>query len=106
MGSQWLEDGISVYELRQLERIIVCTLVGVVLAGVAIRGFGQTARPATPAPAPTPPPFQPLRYEEDWSYLENASRRSEWLDRLKYIPLNDNGWYLSLGGESRTRYEY
>jgi len=65
--------------------------------------FGQTQQPATP---PSPPLFQPLRYEEDWSYLEDKSRRSEWLHKIKYIPLNNKGWYLSLGGETRTRYEY
>jgi Alginate export len=25
---------------------------------------------------------------------------------LKYIPLNQCRWYLSLGGETRSRYEY
>jgi hypothetical protein len=40
-----------------------------------------------------------LRYDEDWSYLGDESRRSEWLERLKYIPLNERGWRLSLGGD-------
>jgi hypothetical protein len=58
-----------------------------------------------PTPAPTPPPYQQQRYDEDWSYLKD-SKRSDALDRLKYIPLNDRGWYVSLGGEVRWRYEY
>src|SRR5262245_64710134 len=92
-------------------RRIVCVVVIVTIAGVGTMAFGQTAQPATPlpvaAPSPqSPPPFQPLRYDEDWSYLRDESRRSEWLDRLKYIPLNERGWYLSIGGEARIRYEY
>src|SRR5262245_55766100 len=53
--------------------------------------------------------YQPLRYGEDWSYLSDQTKRSEDLDRLKYIPLgtsDEPGWYLSLGGEARVRYEY
>src|SRR5262244_4202621 len=97
----------------QLARRILRVFAIVTIAGVGVGAFGQTAQPATPlpvaAPAPSPqspPPFQPLRYDEDWSYLEDESRRSEWLDELKYIPLNNRGWYLSLGGEARIRYEY
>jgi hypothetical protein len=95
--------------------MIICVLVIVMLAGVGIGVFAQTMQTATPppaaapAPAPSPqspPPFQSLRYEEDWSYLKDESMRSEWLDRMKYIPLNNRGWYLSLGGEARIRYEY
>src|SRR5215510_12157626 len=60
----------------------------------------------TPTPAPTPAPYQQQRYDEDWSYLRNPETRTEELDRLKYIPLNDRGWYVSLGGEARWRYEF
>src|SRR5262245_5202425 len=96
---------------NQSARRTFCVFVIVTIAGVGMGAFGQTARPAKPlpgaAPSPqSPPPFQPLRYDEDWSYLGDESRRSEWLDRLKYIPLNERGWYLSLGGEARIRYEY
>lgn len=63
-------------------------------------------RAQTPTSSPTPPPYQPQRYDEDWSYLRDPGRRTDPLDRLKYIPLNDCGWYVSLGGEARWRYEY
>ena len=59
-----------------------------------------------PSPSPTPPPYLPQRYDEDWSYLQEESRRTDPLDRLKYLPLNERGWYVSLGGEARWRYEY
>lgn len=85
---------------------VICVLVVVMIAGIGLGTFSQTTQPAMPLPAAAPPPFQPLRYEEDWSYLKDESMRSEWLDKMKYIPLNNRGWYLSLGGESRIRYEY
>ncbi len=59
-----------------------------------------------PSPSPSPPPYQQQRYDEDWSYLRDPERRTDSLDRLKYIPLKDRGWYVSLGGEARIRYEY
>jgi len=60
----------------------------------------------TPTPSATPPAYQQQRYDEDWSYLKDPEQRTEPLDKLKYIPLNDRGWYVSLGGEGRWRYEY
>lgn len=58
------------------------------------------------APAPVRLPFKQLRYEEDWSYLRDSTRTADPFDRIKYIPLRDqDGWYLSLGGELRERYE-
>ncbi len=72
----------------------------------------QTASAPAPSAATTsaeavpPPPFKQLRYEEDYSYLRDERRRTEPMDRLKYIPLNRAGdWYLSIGGELRPRYE-
>jgi HSP20 family molecular chaperone IbpA len=54
-----------------------------------------------------PPAYKPLRYEEDYSYLKDPDRRTDLLDALKYIPLSSReGWYLSLGGEIRERYEF
>jgi hypothetical protein len=52
------------------------------------------------------PEFDVVRYNEDWSVLRNETMRTEWLDRLKYIPLGDKeGQYMSLGGEFRGAYE-
>jgi hypothetical protein len=72
--------------------VIVVRLALVVLAAVA---FAQENRPA----------FQPFRYDENWSFLADGSRRTDWLDRLKYIPLGPSGWFVSLGGELRERFE-
>jgi hypothetical protein len=62
--------------------------------------------PPAASPTPSPQSYLPQRYDEDWSYLREDSKRTDRLDRLKYIPLNGHGWYVSLGGEGRMRYEY
>lgn len=51
------------------------------------------------------PAYQPFRYDEDWSSMADSSRRTDWLDRLKHISLGHQGWYLTLGGEIRERFE-
>jgi len=57
--------------------------------------------------ASQPPPFTPLRYNEDYSYLRDPARRSgAWWERLKYLPLDSQGWaWVSTGDEIRFRYE-
>ncbi len=53
------------------------------------------------------PPYRLLRYDEDYSYLRDPARRTDFWDSVKYIPLDAEGsWYLSVGGEARERYEY
>ena len=72
-------------------------------------GNGQTPTPtATPVTAtkPSPPAFQPLRYDEDYGYLKDKTKRTDSLDKLKYISLGKENFYVSLGGEARIRYEY
>jgi hypothetical protein len=56
----------------------------------------------------TPPPaYQLLRDKEDYSYLKDPRCRTDFWDAIKYIPLgSQQGWYLSLGGELRERYEF
>ncbi len=51
------------------------------------------------------PTFQTLRYNEDWSFLHDSSRRADWLDPVKFIPLDGTNVYVSLGGEARLKYE-
>ena len=54
-----------------------------------------------------PPKYQKLRYEEDYRYLQDPSKRIDWFDPIKYVPLSEDGeYYLSLGGLIRERYEY
>jgi hypothetical protein len=55
----------------------------------------------------TPPAYKLLRYEEDYSYLKDSSRRSDFWDPIKYIPLcGREDWYVSFGGEVRERCEF
>jgi hypothetical protein len=70
--------------------------------------FGVEVSAQAPAatPPPSPPPYLPQRYDEDWSYLSDKKRDSDLFDKLKYISLGNAGWYVSLGGEARARYEY
>jgi hypothetical protein len=68
---------------------------------VATVAFSEAAQPATQTERPSPrPQYQSLRYEEDWSALRDSSLRTDAWDSLKYLPLNEDGWYLSLGGDS------
>jgi len=62
----------------------------------------SAAGPEEPAGRPQ---YQSLRYEEDWRALRDPSLRTDFWDPLKHIEVNRRGWYLSLGGESRVRYE-
>src|SRR5439155_24315065 len=59
------------------------------------------------SPTNQPPAFKQLRYDESYVYLRDASRRSDYLDAVKFIPLStDQDRHLTLGGEIRERYEY
>ena len=56
--------------------------------------------------AQTAPPYKPLRYDEDYTYLRGAASRSDDLAGIKFISLGANGArFLTLGGEIRERYE-
>ena len=50
--------------------------------------------------------YRKLRYDEDWTYLRDPAKRTDFWDPVKYIPLDQAGdSYLSFGGEARLRYE-
>lgn len=55
------------------------------------------------APTPVEPvrDYSILREDEDWSFLADPSLRQDFWDRLKYIPLGPDGWFLTIGGEAR-----
>src|SRR5207247_3112624 len=52
-----------------------------------------------------PPAFQTLRYNEDCTFLHDASQRTDLLDPVKFVPLDGKNVYLSFGGEARLKYE-
>ena len=65
----------------------------------------RPAQTACPGPAPT---FTQMTYDENNKYFGNPECRTEFLDRLKYIPLRgeNQDYYLSLGIWIRDRGDY
>lgn len=53
-----------------------------------------------------PPAFKSLRSDEDYSYLRDPAKRTDFWDPIKYIPLGRGDAFLTLGGEVRERYEF
>jgi hypothetical protein len=45
----------------------------------------------------TPPAYKLLRYEEDYSYLKDPSRRTDFWDPIKYIPLGGRSSFWGMG---------
>jgi len=53
------------------------------------------------------PPFESLRYEENYRFLHDPKLRTDFFDSVKYIPLNKSeSLYLTLGGETRQHFEF
>jgi len=77
-----------------------------VLSRVGVLIAASLARAQVNEPAHVPPPYQKLRYDEDYSYLADPAQRSDFWDTIKFIPLADDAAHLTLGGEARERYEY
>ncbi len=88
-------------------RFVVC------IAALCALFAGVVVMPATAqAPVEAEPPapmrtYHLLRYEDDWSFLVDPAQHKDWLDAIKFIPLDgsDGGHYLSLGGEFRQAAE-
>ncbi|MCK9276181.1 MAG: alginate export family protein [Syntrophales bacterium] len=53
-------------------------------------------------------PYKRFRFDENFIYLRDEARHSDFFDGIKYIPLKteDKNWYMTLGGEIKLRYEY
>jgi hypothetical protein len=84
-------------------------LVIIVIALCSLRTAAQTPDPQPPGPASDParPPLNPFPAEQDWSFLQDPSKRTDFYDPAKYIPLGDNPqYYISFGLEYRIEYEY
>ena len=77
------------------------------VAGALLAGAGGRAWAQAPVIQSGPPSFKLLRYDEDYRYLVDPARRSQWLDPLKYLPLRRGQpeWFLTVGGEVRPFYE-
>ncbi len=98
-------------------RACVALLVVGLLAGLAVADEdkppadsdeGGTPPPwwnQSPPPKAPRPSYTALGFDEDWSFLRDPRLRTDYLDRLKYFGLGRPGWYLTLGGFVRFRYE-
>ncbi len=81
---------------------LLCLCAALFLGGA----FLLPGRPAVAETGNSPPSYNASRYLEDYRYLKDPARRTDYWDRLKYIPLDDSGTvYLSFGGETRQHYE-
>ena len=60
------------------------------------------------AQTPARPPYLDQRFDEDWSFLRDPSRRGDLWDSWKFIPFGETApnSYLSIGGESRVRWDF
>jgi hypothetical protein len=73
--------------------------IAVVIACTPSISHAQASRPGRPA-------YTLERYDEDWSFLRDPSRRTDPFDPIKWIPLGrDPSRYLTLGGELRERFQ-
>src|SRR5262245_18713006 len=91
---------IGTFQLRLRQILVRSSWAALVPVFLIIPGFAQN-----PASSTSPPPYQSLRYDEDWTYLSDRAQRSDAFDTLKYVRLNRTS-YLSLDGEARLSYEY
>lgn len=109
-------------ERRARKSCVLFPFAAVAIFVLALPMLAQTSAPPAvpdatqsrssdqPAPQaqPTPPPYHLLRHEEDYGYLRDPERRTDYLDPIKYIPLRGGreDWYMSVGGEVRPFYQY
>ena len=77
------------------------------LACLAAPLTGTASEASPPETRFVPPSYQMLRFNENYSYLGDPTKRTDLLDPIKYIPLRSNNpaWYLTFGGEVRERFE-
>jgi hypothetical protein len=80
------------------------------LATMVCPGLPAQTDPAAQAGAPayTPPAYQTLRQNEDWSVLagRETGPSADFFDPFKYVPLSAGGAiWMSLGGQVRERIE-
>jgi hypothetical protein len=83
-------------------------LIALLLIFRASPTMAQTPDPQPPGLAPDParPHLNPFPAEQNWSFLADPSKRTDFFDPVKYIPFGDNSqMYLSVGFEYRIQYE-
>ena len=85
---------------------IVQSVYGFAEVALVLLVFLSSAPSYAASSCPPAPRYSDTRYDDDFTYLHDRACRSDFWDALKYIRLAaEKGWYLSLGGEIRERYE-
>jgi hypothetical protein len=86
-------------------RLFTGTLTASSVLFTAAVAAGQDEAPASEFRWPA---YQTQRFKEDYSALHRLDEvpARDWFDRIKYVPLNEQGdIWLSFGGQARLRYE-
>src|SRR6266849_6807764 len=92
--------------------LVVAMSVALVLPSLGHRVSPTWAQAGPPPSEPKRPAYQigsAGRFNEDWSVLRGADldKTDDFWDRLKFIPLTEDGSvWLTLGGQARERAEY
>ena len=74
----------------------------VLAVGLAVIG-GLLSAPTCARAQATLSPYQPSRYDDDFTFLRDPSASDDFWDPIKYIALGSPDTYLTLGGELRER---
>jgi hypothetical protein len=85
---------------------LVLIALAIALSPLAARAQTPDPQPPGPAPDSERPALNPFPAEQNWSFLSDPSKRTDFFDPAKYIFLGENPYlYLSLGFEYRIEYE-
>ena len=71
-------------------RVCLCGIIVVMMTVSMTPASGETGT------AFQPPPYRLNRADEDYRYLRDPARRTDFWDPVKYVPLNDAGQLVSL----------
>ena len=88
-------------------RCVAFAIVAVAFCSLPTKAQTPDPQPPGVASDPDRPPLNPFPAEQNWSFLADPSKRTDFFASAKYVPLGDNPqFYLSFGLEYRIEYEY
>ena len=99
----WAGRGRPPTDARRLRRAALVAVVTLAVTDGQVRADPATAPVGEVHVQPESPTL--LRYDEDYASLADPANRSDPWDSLKYVSLGQPGWYATLGGETRQRFE-
>ena len=88
-------------------KVLVFTALLIALSLLPAKAQTPDPQPPGLAPDPERPALNPFPAEQNWSFLSDSSKRTDFFDPAKYILFGENPYlYLSLGFEYRIEYEH